>query len=198
VREYQYQADSEYDSSGFMGQKLTIPNRSVQSFSFWVKNLGSASGKVWMEIVDLADVYIVGPVDMGQASAVPSVFTKYTATCNTTINATVRLRWRWDSGGTGFGMQYNSTSVKASENFFHYSGAYVDEASWDCKYEYTYPPFTYTAPTDPLTRVNTLTRTFFSGEGGESIYTTELITGGVGTFYLPPVTPSAPLTAVEQ
>jgi hypothetical protein len=45
------------------------------------------------------------------------------------------------------------------------------------------------SPTDPITRVSGIVRTFWSGAGGQASYQAQLSCGGISTTYVPPVGP---------
>ena len=53
-------------------------------------------------------------------------------------------------------------------------------------------------PTDPLLRTSGIVRTFWSGIGGQSVYQTQLILGGVSTNYVSPIGKRQPVGVVES
>lgn len=52
-------------------------------------------------------------------------------------------------------------------------------------------------PINPLLRVSGIKRTFFAGIGGQSVYQTELVLGGMSTTYISPIGEREPTSAIK-
>ena len=185
------------NSTIWPGQRLTISNRTVTSFSLALSRGGITTGDIYLRIVATDDFAILANVLIGTAASIPETPTWYKATLATPllINEEVALLcYGTYSGGSSSAIVCGVKSdVKASENATRRTAvpAWDDQATWDAGYKYTY----YAVyPVDPITRVTGLVHRYSRGPMGAT-YTLEILQGGLYTDW-DEIAPSASVAPV--
>lgn len=180
------------------GQRLTISSRTVQSLHFFLKKTGSNTTQYYFRIRKVSNDSVIWSILKGTMANM-GLTTSYQeishSGVNTLINEEVRISVEADSGG---GQDTNNciilgrqnADVKASEIMTYYTGSYTDGPG-DMAYRYGYDAVPITYPTDPITRVSGIVRTFYAGAGGEAMYQQQNFCGGVSPTYVPPLAPRA-------
>lgn len=144
--EEQLQHDSDWNMFGptyyQVGQRLTIADRKVSKLAFLMYKLGSPTGDVTFEIRRISDGVIVSAV-WGQAEDLPTELAWKEVEFGTppTINEEVRIGVYFTGGSPGnvVKVRHITSDVKLDENGYYRDGTgYIDMASYDTAYRYTY------------------------------------------------------------
>lgn len=125
-----------------LGQKLTIPNRTITKLSFKFAKNGSPTGDVTFTIRQTDDTILASKVwgDAGSVATGSAVWYEATLDTPTNVDEEVRISCEY-SGGDSSNFLYvarSSTDVKASEELSYYDGSWTDDATNDCGYKYAY------------------------------------------------------------
>jgi len=144
------------------GQRLTIPNRSVEKLGFWLDKFGSPTGNVTYTIRKVSNDSIIASKVWGNASLLSFSTTYYEVTFDSavTINEEVRICVEF-SGGDSHNfvwMAYQSTDVKVGEFRTGYNAPIWVDTTGDIAYIYTYssppiPPVVPSGTTEAATLV---------------------------------------------
>ena len=123
------------------GQKLTIPNRRVVKLGLWLAKFGTPTGDVTFGIETLLEAMIVSKV-LGNASALTTDATYYEVTFDTpvVVNEEVYLYASFNHGQAIHHVKlfHQTSDVKADECYSRYKNSWVDVATYDGAYIYTY------------------------------------------------------------
>lgn len=125
-----------------VGQRLTIPNRTVTKLSFPLQKYGSPIGDVTFTIRKVSDDSLIASKVWGNASTLTTTATwrEVTLDAPVTINEEVRIQVEFSDGNVFNYVRYSfeDSDVKANEIFTRYAGSYTDSGLWEGAYIYTY------------------------------------------------------------
>ena len=130
-----------------VGQRLTIPNRTITKLSFRLYKRGSPTGNVTLTIRKVSDDSILASKVWGNASALvatdyPGAWTEVTFDTPVLVDEEVRILVEYSGGNSSnyVGYVYRSADVKADEFYTYYLASYTDVTAQDHTYIYTYAP----------------------------------------------------------
>lgn len=130
---------------GAYGQVVTIPNRTVNKLSFYLKKTGSPSGNVTFKIVKVSDISLLNSKVLGDASTLSGVGSWQEVTFDTpvAINTEVYIYPEFTNGdGSNYvSVAYNNSNAKDSEYAFQINTVGNPITIWpdyDCAYSYKY------------------------------------------------------------
>ena len=181
------------------GQRLTITNRIVSKLSFPLSKLNSPTGNITFTIRKVSDDSIIMSKVWADASTLPTYPTiqwkEVTFDTATHVNEEVRISFEFSGGDVsnqvvGF---FNNGDIEASAVKTQYITSWSDDADDDAPYIYTYSEWYETFPTDPITRVTSLTHRYDRGT-----FTLEINLGEVVADFGLPEWESKPKTGIPK
>lgn len=133
----------------FAGQRLTISSKRVTKLAFYLRKVGSPSGAITFYIDDAVTGSELGSKVLGDAFNLGTAYSWQEVTFDTPINIgeytddppNIRIHCEFINGNASnyVDFAYNATSVVASESLTErYTGDWLDQATYDAGYKYSY------------------------------------------------------------
>lgn len=139
-----YDSEGYLDSTGWVriGQKLTISNRTVSKLGLWLRKVGRPTGDITFTIRKVSDDSIITSKVWGNASGLSTslAYKEVTFDSPVLINEEVRIAAEFSGGNADNTVRigHKDGDVKADESYQQYATSWVNYATRDCAYIYTY------------------------------------------------------------